>query len=59
MFQNSLEKKFNELLHELEEECEYWYNCWNAKECDSGNNRLIGLSIQKVREAKSILNELE
>ena len=53
MKQNELDKlgqKFSDLLEHLNQEHEYWYHCWNAKECGSGNCRLLSLAICNIAE---------
>lgn len=59
MEKRDLDNKFNDLIEALQEEYEYWYNCWNATECNSGNCRLISLTISKVKVAENILKELK
>jgi hypothetical protein len=52
------QKEFDSLILVLKEEYEYQRNRWNAKECSSGNCRLIGLAIEKIRLAENILSDI-
>ncbi len=48
-------QQIDDSITKLQEEYEYWYNCWNAKECNSGNCRLIGLAIKNLKDSKKLI----
>lgn len=58
MKQTNLETDLDELIIKLREEHEYWYNSWNAKECDAGNCRLIKLALVKLAKSRKLISEI-